>query len=120
MRVEREPSWGRSDHFSQRYIFCLYTWYNIDHVLCMVCLCGAAQGQEGFFSTKQTRTLDQIYIIYKDRGAPPIGGPALDDSGVKTVQWREREGHDSYQEVEVYMKYIYICCLLYTSPSPRD
>ena len=33
----------------------------------------------------------------------PIGGPALDDSGVKTVQWREREGHDSYQEVEVYI-----------------
>ena len=43
---------------------------------------------------------------YKDRAAPPIGGPALDDSGVKTVQWREREGHDSYQEVEVY---IYMC-----------
>ena len=40
-------------------------------------------------------------ITYKDRAAPPIGGPALDDSGVKTVQWREREGHDSYQEVEV-------------------
>ena len=46
-----------------------------------------------------------IYI-YKDRATPPIGGPALHDSGVKTVQWREREGHDSYQEVEVY---IYIC-----------
>ena len=42
MRVEREPSWGRSDHFSQRYIFCLYTRYNIDHVLCMVCLCAVS------------------------------------------------------------------------------
>ena len=55
-------------------------------------------------------------ILYKDRAAPPIGGPALDDSGVKTVQWRERERHDSYQEVEVYI----YTCLLYTSPSPRD
>ena len=44
---------------------------------------------------------------YKERAAPPIGGPALHDSGVKTVQWRKREGHDSYQEVEVYIyKYI--------------
>ena len=25
------------------------------------------------------------YTVYKDRAAPPIGGPALDDSGVKTV-----------------------------------
>ena len=41
--------------------------------------------------------------MYKDRAALPIGGPALDGSGVKTVQWREREGHDSYQEVEVYI-----------------
>ena len=49
-----------------------------------------------------------IYLLYKDRAAPPIGGPALDDSGVKTVQWREREGHDSYREVEVYI-YIYVC-----------
>ena len=48
----------------------------------------------------------RIYVcmyIYKDRAAPPIGGPALHDSSVKTVQWREREGHDSYQEVEIYM-----------------
>ena len=44
----------------------------------------------------------RVYI-YKDRAAPPIGGPALHDSRVKTVQWREREGHDSYEEVEVYM-----------------
>ena len=44
-----------------------------------------------------------IFSTYKDRAAPPIGGPALDDSGVKTVQWREREGYDSYQEVEVYI-----------------
>ena len=44
---------------------------------------------------------------YKERAAPPIGGTALHDSGVKTVQWRKREGHDSYQEVEVYIyKYI--------------
>ena len=42
-------------------------------------------------------------ITYKDRAAPPIGGPALHDSRVKRVQWREREGHDSYQEVEIYM-----------------
>ena len=42
-------------------------------------------------------------ITYKDRAAPPIGGPALHDSGVKTVQRRKREGHDSYQEVEVYI-----------------
>ena len=49
-----------------------------------------------------------IYIyIYKDRAAPPIGGPALHHSGVKTVQRREREGHDSYQEVEV----IYEVCV---------
>ena len=47
-----------------------------------------------------------IVSLYKDRAAPPIDGPALDDSGVKTVQWREREGHDSYQEVDIY---IYIC-----------
>ena len=46
--------------------------------------------------------------MYKDRAAPPIGGPALDDSGVKTVQWRDREGHDAYQDVEVY---IYILCV---------
>ena len=39
-----------------------------------------------------------------------IGGPALHDSGVNTVQWREREGHDSYQEVEVYI-YIYNMCV---------
>ena len=45
-----------------------------------------------------------LYVyIYKDRAAPPIGGPALHDSGVKTVQRRKREGHDSYQEVEVYI-----------------
>ena len=41
-----------------------------------------------------------VVYLYKDRAAPPIDGPALHDSGVKTVQWREREGHDSYQEVE--------------------
>ena len=44
-----------------------------------------------------------ILVIHKDRAAPPIGGPALHDSRVRTVQWREREGHDSYQEVEVFM-----------------
>ena len=44
-----------------------------------------------------------ILVIHKDRAAPPIGGPALHDSRVKTVQWRKREGHDSYQEVEVYI-----------------
>ena len=43
--------------------------------------------------------------IYKELAAPPVGGPALHDSGVKTVQWRKREGHDSYQEVEVYIYY---------------
>ena len=67
-------------------------------------------------STSRSHTPDEIidnpaytYIpgIYKDPAAPPIGGPALDDSGVETVQWREREGHDSYQEVEVYI-YIYM------------
>ena len=48
-----------------------------------------------------------IFVAYyKDRAGPPIGGPALHHSGVKTVQRREREGHDSYQEVEVN---IYIC-----------
>ena len=47
-----------------------------------------------------------IVLLYKERAAPPIGGPALHDSGVKTVQWRKREGHDSYQEVEVCI-YIY-------------
>ena len=47
---------------------------------------------------------------YKDRAAPPIGGPTLHHSGVKTVQRREREGHDSYQEVEVNIYIdIYIC-----------
>ena len=51
--------------------------------------------------------------VYKDRAAPPIGGPALHDSGVKTVQWRKREGHDSYQEVEVYI-YKYIDTYIYT------
>ena len=45
-----------------------------------------------------------IYHIGRfHRLAPPIGGPALHDSSVKTVQWREREGHDSYQEVEICM-----------------
>ena len=57
----------------------------------------------------------RTYIMYKDRAAPPIGGPALHDSGVKTVQWRKRECHDSYQEVEVYLVhniyYIYVCSL---------
>ena len=47
-------------------------------------------------------------MMYKDRAAPPIGGPALHDSGEKTLQRREREGHDSYQEVEVYIMYIYV------------
>ena len=48
-----------------------------------------------------------INTTYKDRAAPPIGGTALHDGGVKTVQWTKREGHDSYQEVEVYIyKYI--------------
>ena len=28
---------------------------------------------------------DQVSSTYKDRAAPPIGGPALHDSGVKTV-----------------------------------
>ena len=68
-------------------------------------------------STSRSHTPDEIidnpaytYIpgIYKDPAAPPIGGPALDDSGVETVQWREREGHDSYQEVEVYIIYVYV------------
>ena len=45
----------------------------------------------------------RVCSIYKDRAAPPIGGPALHDSGVITVQWRKRECHDSYQEVEVYL-----------------
>ena len=49
-------------------------------------------------------------ITYKERATPPIGGTALHDSGVKTVQWRKREGHDSYQEVEVY---IYICVCMW-------
>ena len=58
------------------------------------------------FSTPAWHTIYYVHVcvyIYKDRAAPPIGGPALDDSGVKTLQWREREGHDSYQEVEVYI-----------------
>ena len=42
-----------------------------------------------------------------------IGGAALDDSGVKTMQWRERKGHDSYQEVEVY---IYMCVYVTNIP----
>ena len=51
---------------------------------------------------------EYFYRMYKDRAAPPIGGTALHDGGVKTVQWTKREGHDSYQEVEVYIyKYIY-------------
>ena len=56
-------------------------------------------------SAASTRTnLCNIYVYtYKDRAAPPIGGPALHDSRVKTVQWREREGHDSYQEVELHV-----------------
>ena len=49
-----------SDHFSQRYIFCLHTWYDMYDELYMVCLCGGAQGQEGF-RTKQ-RTPDKIHI----------------------------------------------------------
>ena len=54
-----------------------------------------------------------VVLLYKERAAPPIGGPALHDSGVKTVQWRKREGHDSYQEVEVYI-YKYIDTYIYT------
>ena len=45
-------------------------------------------------------------MYYKDQAAPPFGGTALHDGGVKTVQWTKREGHDSYQEVEVCI-YIY-------------
>ena len=48
-------------------------------------------------------TTSSSIIVYKDRAAPPVGGPALHDSRVNTVQWREREGHASYQEVEIYM-----------------
>ena len=56
----------------------------------------------------ETKQQTENHSIYKERAAPPIGGTALHDSGVKTVQWRKREGHDSYQEVEVYIyKYIY-------------
>ena len=46
-------------------------------------------------------SFDKIFDL--TAGEPPIGGPVLHDSGVKTVQWREREGHDSNQEVEVYI-----------------
>ena len=63
--------------------------------------------------------LSCVYI-YKERAAPPIGGPALHDSGVEIVQWRKREGHDSYQEVEVsiyilrsrqiFVKKLWHCC----------
>ena len=50
-------------------------------------------------------SFDKIFDL--TAGEPPIGGPVLHDSGVKTVQWKKREGHDSYQEVEVYIyKYI--------------
>jgi len=53
------------------------------------------------------RITSKKIVLYKDRAAPPIGGTALHDGGVKTVQWTKREGHDSYQEVEVYIyKYI--------------
>ena len=62
---------------------------------------------------------NRYVCIYKDRAAPPIGGPALHDSGVKTVQWRKRECHDSYQEVEVYLVhniyYIYMCVVYVTN-----
>ena len=78
-------------------------------------LCGtdrAERPEEGKMPKGEKNTL--IYI-YKDRAAPPIGGLALHDSGVKTVQWRKRECHDSYQEVEVYLVhniyYIYMCSL---------
>ena len=62
IHMERTWGWGRSNHFSQRYIFCLHTWYNMDDVLYTVCLCGGAQGKESFLRTKQRRTPDQIYI----------------------------------------------------------
>ena len=48
--------------------------------------------------------MKRIYIYIQGSGG--AGGAALHDSSVKTVQWREREGHDSYQEVEIYM-YVY-------------
>ena len=66
-----------------------------------------ARGTTSGRKRKKCRRAKNPHIyIYKDRAAPPIGGPALHHSGVKTVQRREREGHDSYQEVEVN---IYIC-----------
>ena len=49
--------------------------------------------------------MKRIYIYIQGSGG--AGGAALHDSSVKTVQWREREGHDSYQEVEIYM-YVYV------------
>ena len=55
MHMERAWGWGRHDHFSQRYFFCLHTWRDM-YVLYIVCLCGGAQGQEGFIRTKQKRT----------------------------------------------------------------
>ena len=71
---------------------------------------GPEQQQENFSEQSGTDCR-----MYKDRAAPPIGGPALHDSDVKTVQWRKRECHDSYQEVEVYLVhniyYIYVCSL---------
>ena len=62
-------------------------------------------------SRKMTKpNLAKMLLLHKDRAAPPIGGPALHHSGVKTVQRREHEGHDSYQEVEVIYVYVPNIC----------
>ena len=68
-----------------------------------VSFCPSPDIRYGYYYVLEGYKVWGIIMYYKDRAAPPIGGSALDDSGVKTVQWREREGHDSYQEVEICM-----------------
>ena len=59
-----------------------------------------------------------LYIyVYKDQAAPPIGGPALHDSRVKTVQWRNVKVMTPTKRFEVYIYTynIYNICDKYSS-----
>ena len=78
---ERAWVWGRRDHFSQRYIFCLHAWYDMYEVLYLVRLCGGAQGLQGFLRTKKRKVPVYLYYIrmhpIKNRGFQTTPGNAL-------------------------------------------
>ena len=108
LHLEREArDWSTYNEYSYRIIRLIHPYLRtrVGYVLCTTYI------QPGISSYVPGMSWLPRYVYvdtYKDRAAPPIGGTALHDGGVKTVQWTKREGHDSYQEVEVYIyKYIY-------------